>query len=286
VSWAPNDLVSDADLVAYESKVLTTFNVSDFAEKRRRAIEDWLAPILRGQSFDLARLKTRFEPDSVFGYTASAYSDKTAAAKDTTADDVNLAAIFATPGNDALYIGSTQPFRGLSVRLLDNVSAVTSVLTVNYWADGWTALPVTDGTAKTSGKTCSGGGSVTWATPSDWVPRTLNGSVALYWVRLSVSATPTSAKASQIGVIRRSALSAPLTFRTLLLIMREAPTGGNGPWAEKALWYESEADAALQRAIPLLGGEFDTDASDQVSSDEAVQTESEVAAAPFRLLRG
>ena len=70
--WAPTDLVSDADLTAYEAKVLTSFNVTDWAEKRRRALEDWLAPILRAQGFDLARLKTRFEPDSTLGYTASA----------------------------------------------------------------------------------------------------------------------------------------------------------------------------------------------------------------------
>jgi hypothetical protein len=285
MSWAPTDLVSDADLTAYEAKVLTSFNVTDWAEKRRRALEDWLAPILRAQGFDLARLKTRFEPDSTLGYTASAYSDQTGAAKDSTADDVNLAGIFATPANDALYIGSAQTFRGLSIRLLENVSAVASALTVKYWADAWQPMTVTDGTAKTSGKTFSGGGSVSWAAPSDWIPRKVNAIGPYYWVRVSVSATPTGAKAAQIGAIRRSVLSAPATLRTLLLIMREAPTGGPGPWADKADWYESEADAALQRAIPLLGGEFDTDASDQVSETEAAQTESEVSNAPFRLLR-
>jgi hypothetical protein len=108
MSWAPTDLVSDADLTAYESKILTSFNVSDWAEKRRRALEDWLAPILRGRGYDLARLRTRFEPEAVLGFTGAAYTDKTAAATDATTDDVDLAAVFATPGTDALYIGSTQ----------------------------------------------------------------------------------------------------------------------------------------------------------------------------------
>jgi hypothetical protein len=96
-------------------------------------------------------------------------------------------------------------------------------------------------------------------------------------VKVTISAVPTGATASQIGVIRRSALCAPATLRTLTLIMHEAPSGGPGPWADKAAWYETEADAALQRALPLLGGEFDTDASDQVSATEAAQTAAEVA---------
>ena len=162
----------------------------------------------------------------------------------------------------------------------DSVSAVASVLTVAYWNDGWTTLAIHNGTAKTTGKTFSGGGAVTWSLPADWVVRTLNSAGPYYWVKLTVSATPTSAKAGQIGCIRRSVLCAPAILRTLTLIMREAPTGGGGPWADKAIWYETEADAALQRALPLVGGEFDTDESDQVSDTEAAQTDAEVAT-PF-----
>lgn len=286
-SFYPNDLVSDADLTAYESKILASFNVSDWAEKRRRALEDWIAPILAAQGFDLFRLRTRFECDAVLGYTGAAYTDLTAAATDGTADDINLGSIFATPATDALYIGSSQMCKGLSFRLLEAVSAVASVLTVQYWADGWSNLTITDGTAKTTGKTFSGGGAVTWAVPTDWVPRQINDVGPCYWLKVTVSATPTAAKAGQIGVIRRSVLAPPAILRTLTLIFREAPTGAPGPWDEKASWYETEADAALQRALPLVGGEYDTDKSDQISAAEAAQTESEVAAsAPFRLERG
>ena len=286
MNWAPNDLVSDADLVAYEAKILTSFNVSTWESKRRCALEDWLAPILKTAGYDLARLRTRSAIDAVQGFTGSAYTDFTASASNSTVDDINLATVFATPASDALYIGATQPFRGLSVRLLEAVSAVASVLTVQYWADGWTSLTVTDGTAKTVGKTFSGGGAIIWGVPLDWVGRQINNVGPYYWVKLTVSAVPTSAKTGQIGVIHRSALCAPAALRTLTLIMREAPTGGPGPWKEKADWYETEADAALQRALPHVGGEFDTDSSDQISPTEANQTDSEVATnAPFRLER-
>jgi hypothetical protein len=170
--------------------------------------------------------------------------------------------------------------------MLDSVSAVASVLSVAYWNDTWTALTSRDGTAKTTGKTFSGGGAVTWTMPRTGSPRAVNSVGPLYWVKVTVSATPTGAKAEQIGVIRRSVLCAPATFRTLQLIMQEAPTAGRAVGREGD-WYESEADAALQRALPLLGGEFDTDASDQVSPTEAAQTD-EAKSRPrgFRLERG
>lgn len=277
MNWAPNDLVSDADLVAYETNILTAFAQTDWKDKRRRALEDWLAPILYGQGYTLDRLRTRAEPDAVYGYTGSAYTDYSSAATSQTADDINLATVFATPASDALYIGSTQPFRGLSFRLLESVSSVTGVLSVAYWADSWVTLQVADDTRKTAGKSLSGGGAVTWGIESDWTMRALNSSAQLYWVKVTLDATPTGAKAAQIGVLRASALRAPATLRTLTLIMWEAPTGGPGPWAEKAARYESEADAALQRALQMLGGEFDTDSSDQVSPTEAAQTSAEVA---------
>lgn len=287
MSWFPNDLVTDKDLLAYEQTILTQFNVTDWQEKRRKALEDWMGPILKSQGFDLERFRTRYEADSVQGYTASAYTDVTSAAKSGTGDDLNLAAIFTSVGVDALYIGSTAPFRGISVRMLAGVSIQPSILTVTYWNDGWTALGINDQTRKLQGRTFSGGGSVTWQTPADWVKRAVNGSLPYYFVKMTVSATPTAATAGQIGVIRRSNLCAPATLRTLMLVMLEAPSGGEGPWREKALRYESEADAALQRALQIIGGEFETDdpQTDQLSETEAAQTVSEVSHAPFRMER-
>lgn len=288
MSWAPNDLVTDADLVAYEANILTAFNQTDWADKRQLAIEHWLGPILRTRGFDLERLRTRYEPDVVRGYTAAAYTDLAGAAKSQTVDDLNMATVFATVANDALYIGSTQAFRGLSIRMEDAVSAIAAQLIVAHWADAWTALSINDGTRKVSGKSFSGGGAVTWRLPSNWVKRTVDSSDPLYFVKLTMSATPTSAKAGQIGVIRRSVFCAPLALRTLALVMREAPTGGEGPWDVKAGWYETEADASLQRALEICGGEFETDdpATDQISETEAAQTAAEVSRGSFRLERG
>lgn len=287
MSWFPNDLVTDQDLVAYESEVLTRFGQVSWETRRLKAIEDWLGPILRGQGYQIEHLRTRHEADQVWGFTGGAYSNLTGAAANTTADDLDLAAILATPATDAIFIGSTQQFRGLSVRMLETVSAQAGTLTVSYWNDAWTALTVTDGTEKTEGTPFSGGGSMTWRVPSDWVKRSVNDSDRLYWVRLQLSATPTPGTAGQIGVIRRSLLCAPVTFRTLTLIMREAPTGGTGPWTEKALWYETEADAALQRALPHLAGEFDTDGDDLINVDEEADNPSggPIGSAGYRLER-
>lgn len=288
MSWAPNDLVSDVDVAAYESTFLGQFGVTEWTEKRARALEDWLWPILRGRGFDPERFRTRFAPTQVWGYTGSAYTDYTSAASDQTADDVPLAAIFATPASDALYIGSLQPFRGLSVRMLDDVSATTSAASVSLWCDTWRGSAISDATQITSGKSFSGGGAITWTVPEAMVTREIY-SVRGYWARVMVSAALTAGTAAtQIGVIRRSVLCAPATFRTLALICREAPAAQDGPWLDKAVWYEQQAADALERAIAILGGEFDTVTEDDiVDSDEAAQTSAEVSGVSgFTLERG
>lgn len=287
MSWAPNDLVTDLDLKAYESTILSAFSVNDWNEKRQRALDDWIFPVLAARGFTPEKLRTRVEADQVWGFTGAAYTDVTGAAKDTTTDDLNLQTIFATVATDAIYLGSTRPFRGLSVRMLEQVSTVNTIATVSYWGDGWTQLTLTDGTQKTIGRSFSGGGAITWRVPSDWVPRVINTGSRYYYARLTVSVTPTNARAGQIGLIRRSALCAPATLRTLTLIMREAPAKGAGPWLQKATWYEDQASDALERALAVIGGEFETDdpATDLISPTEAAQTAAEAGGGPFRLER-
>jgi hypothetical protein len=287
MSWHPSDLVTDTDLLAYESGILTNFNVGTWQTKRAKALEDWLGPILRTQGYQIERLRTRYEADLVLGHTAAVYTDLTDKTRDNTADDLDLAAVFATVGTDALYFGSKQTFRGLSIRMADSVSAVTAKTTVSIWADNWKAQTLTDGTIVEAGKAYSGGGAITWAVPSTWVKRSINGSDPLYWAKVTISATPTAATAGQIGVIRRSVLCAPAALRTLTLIMREAPTGGSGPWIDKAAYYETEADAALQRALLICGGEFETDEppTDLISEEESEQTTAEAAGTGWRMER-
>lgn len=284
MSWHANDLVSDVDLASYERHILDGFGATEWKPRRTKALEDWLFPILQGRGFDPHRLRTRYEADAVYPYTAAAFADATSAAQDTAEGDVDLAAVFATAGSDALYIGSKKPFRGVFFRILDAVSSATGTITVSYWSGAWEPITIADATT-VNGKTLAAGGSVSWALPDDWQTRTLNSSSALYWVKVTVSATPTGATATQIGVIRASALRAPATFRTLQLIFQEAPTSSDGPWEAKAAFYRDEAEQALQRALPIIGGEFDSDQSDQVSEAESEQTAEQAGGGPFEFLR-
>ncbi|MGE0451787.1 MAG: hypothetical protein AB7Q29_19595 [Vicinamibacterales bacterium] len=285
MSFHPLDLVGDADLQAYERQILTQFGGPVFDDKRRKALEDWLFPILTSAGFDPYRLVTRAAVAQALGYTGSAYADVTAATQDGTEDDVDLAAVFATPATDALLIGSARPFVGLAVQMAEAVSAVASELGVAYWNGAWSGLPIADRTSR-GGAAFGGGGSVTWATPIDWQRRSLSGSPSRYWAKVTVSATPASAKAARISVIRASCLRAPATFRTLQLIFAEAPTVADGPWVEKAEFYKGEAEIALQRALQICGDEFDSDDSGQIDGDEATQTVEQVTGGGWSLERG
>ena len=289
MAWHPQDLVSDQDLLDYEQAILANFGQTSWLPRRTKVLEDWLLPILKANGFDPYRLRTRFEPEKVWGYTGSAYADLTTTAASTAEDDLNLGTVLATFASDAIYIGSIGPFRGVHWRMLDSVAAVAAIATVSYWNDGWMPVTLTDATQRSAGKSFSGGGSMTWPLLPDWSIRTLNSSDPLYWVKVTISATPTNAKVTQIGVIRRSALCAPATLRTLMQIFLEAPTGQQGPWKEKADRYEKEADAAMQRALVACAGEFDIDAptpSDLVSAAEAAQSVDVASSGGFRLERG
>ncbi len=282
MSWHPSDLVSDSDLLAYEGTILTTFNKADWQLRRLKVLEDWLWPQLRERGFAPERFRTRYLPDAVYTNTSSTFADATGAAQNATADDINLATVLAA-SSDYLAIGSVKPFRGLSVRMFDNVSSVTATLTVELWQDAWTSVSPFDDTQATTGKPFSRGGTISWAVPDDWVMRPLNSSDPLYWARLKLSSAPTGAKLSQVTCIRRSVLCGPATFRTLASIFREAPVSHKSPWLEKAAYYEQEAQQAMSRALNLVGGEFESASSgdDAIDETEEQQTTEEVAS-PFR----
>ena len=283
MSWSPNDLLTDQDLVAYEGQILTRFGVQNWEARRARVLEDWLWPQLRQAGFATERFRTRYTPDVVWGFTSSVYTDKTTDATSATVDDLNLATILAA-SSDALVIGSSQQFRGVSVRMHESVSSASSVLTVELWQDTWKSTQFTDGTQLTTGKPFSKGGALTWNLPADWVIRTLStNTTPYYYARIKASATPTSAKAGQVSVIRRSVLCAPLAYKVLSMIFREAPVNQDGPWADRATYYEQEASIAFQRALALVGGEFDADdpADDVLDADDQAQTR-EDAGSPMR----
>lgn len=286
MSWAPTDLLSDADLLAYDERILTQFGRVEWRVRRAKALEDWLWPSLRAAGFAPERFRTRYAATAVYGYTSSAYTDYTGAAADETTADVPLATILATT-NDALYVGSSQPFRGLSCRLTDAVNAVARTLTVSLWLDTWHAVVVADSTQATAGTTFSQGGTLGWVVPEGWVARTVNGTSA-YWAKVVASGALTAAtSANQISVIRRSLLCGPVTHRTLALIYRAAPLGQDGPWESLAAWHEEEATKAMERALPSIGGEFDTGTEDDVIDADEAQQSADVArgAAAFTLDR-
>lgn len=274
MSWAPNDLVTDVDLKAYEALILTQFNVNDWQTRRQKAIEDWLFPMLEGRGFTPARLRTRHTPVSALGYTSSAFSDKTTAA---TEDNGLVLSTILAASSDYLYVGFHEPFRGISVRMLDAVNAVSNSLTVQLWADGWTAPDGVVNDTKIGSACFAKGGAITWQMPDALVRRTLSTADAAYWARISLSAAPTANTAiGPISVIRRSRLCAAVAMRTLSLIFREAPTQQDGPWTDKADWYEKEAERAWLRVADQIGPEFDTDGDDTIGDTERGQTAEDV----------
>ena len=95
------------------------------------------------------------------------------------------------------------------------------------------------------------------------------------------TSTPAGAFAGQIGCIRGTALTGPVTLRTLGLIFREAQTLQGGPWEDKANAYLADAERALEGAMLLVSREFDTlTVDDQIDPSEAAQTTGEVTGQP------
>lgn len=283
MSWAPSDLVSDKDLLDYERTILTQFGQTGWEPRLRKALEDWLWPQLEGRGFPIDRFRTRYAPLAVVGNTSGTDTDRTATAAE---DNGLVLSTILAASSDALYVGHAAPFRGLSLRMTSTVNAVASALTVSAWTDRW--QPVTDLVpgVVAGGAPFSRGGSLVWTVPAGLVRRSVAGLGPAYWARLQLSAAPTAGTAiGPVSVIRRSRLCAAVTFRTLCLIFREAPVNQDGPWADKAAWYEREADIALARVIDQIGGEFDTDDDDTISPDESNQTVEQVTGGGWTLER-
>jgi hypothetical protein len=106
----------------------------------------------------------------------------------------------------------------------------------------------------------------------------------MYWVRLSLSGTPTGCTAGPLSVIRKSRLVAPATMRTLHLIFMNAPSGQDGPWERLADYWGNEAEKAWLRVAEHIGPEFDTDDDGAIDGDENTQTSASVAT-PWTLER-
>jgi hypothetical protein len=289
MSWAQLQMVSDGDIGAIEPQATEAgkpWGKAEWPTQRAEAKND-LAIWLERDHPDVPgvtdRVRDRYAPEIVLGYTGSAYTDLTSTASDDAAEDVALATILATFSTDRLYVGAPFAFSGLHISLLDSVSAATATLTVKYWGDAqWTDIHASDGTSP-GAVTLAQSGRVTWAQPKDWERRDLNSQgQEWYWVELSVSAAPTAGTAAtQILCLQPpKALNRCAVWLSLYHICNGIAMQAPEPerWIEKADKYLDMARTLYRETrVPL-----DLNLSGAISPDEA-QTE---ARGPVRFTRG
>jgi hypothetical protein len=197
-TWASARTEAKRDLKIWLERDFNAQSDSAFTDLSRRQFASIMLPAITDRILD------RWAPDWVFQLTDGTFTDRTTAARDDTENDLDIAAVFVTPGADRLYVGALWEFEGLMVKLLDAVNANASVLTVNYWSDSeWKSIVATDGTAA-AGKTFGQSGRLTWTLPTDWERRRWNGTAEeFYWIELVVSATLTpGTKSTQLLPVR------------------------------------------------------------------------------------
>ncbi len=134
------------------------------------------------------------EPTSLSEFGTQNISDEM---QDGDSEDFDINSFDTIANDNALYVGSPLPFRGVDIKL-NNKNDVASVLTVNYWDGGaWADTSNADGTDD-GGDTFKQDGSVTWAVPSGWKADSLQNigdttvreawsTVGLYWTRWEFS---------------------------------------------------------------------------------------------------
>lgn len=279
MNWAALTLVSDTEIGQMEPQAVapgSPWGETTWSNARTQAknlLRIWLERDHAGVVGVADRVRDRWAADVVFGYTGSAYTDKTTEATDDEAEDLALATIFTTANTDRLYVGARYAFDGLFLELLENVNASASVLTVNYWKGGagWTSLSATDGTA-VSGKTFAQSGRITWTQPSDWDRRDLNATgQEYYWAELVVSVAPDAGTAaSQMLPIRApDGLKRVCLLLSLYHILNGLAEGAADPeaWRTKATDYLEMAKELYQQ-VPAP---IDVNLSGAVTPSEAVE---------------
>jgi hypothetical protein len=298
MAWAGLTLVTDAELGALEPEATNGhWRSTTWPNQRAEAKRDlkiWLQndfqERLPAGTVVADRIVDAFATDKVWGYTGSAYNDRTTAASDDTESDVALATIFTTAATDRLYVGSLSSFDGIQVRMQGTLNAIASVLTVKYsGSNGWTSITHADGTAA-SGKAFAQSGRITWTQPSDWQRRTLdNSSDAYYWIELSVSVALTAGtSAGQILIIQApDGLKRVCALQTLGYIVKNlaAQAPSTDYWLHKArnqfkTGYMDEADKLYAEMRDKGGIPIDLD------NDGAIEPEETQVTSPIRIGRG
>jgi hypothetical protein len=268
----PFDIVTDLDLLAFDSRVLLDFGATSatLVEKRRAAVTGWLRGRLEQANLPPERHTLRRAPDSAYAYVGGGFVDQVAKFSGTT--EWSVSSLLANPAADALYVGRKEPFRGLYVGMTDHVNANSLTLKVAYWGGDWRTLSMAnsfvDGTQALEDVSLSRGGRLLWTLPEDWFARPVNEQVG-YWVRLQVTSPVTpSTTVGQLVPLARSRLTDATANYALHLIYREGIGTARGDWKDKAKLFGETAENMILSALQFCRDEFDFD-EDQVAEGAA-----------------
>ena len=290
MSWDSFVVVTDADLARFEPESTNpdepwgAATWDDQIEQAKRTLRVWIDSDYGDMLGASDRLRDRWAFSEAKTFIASAWQDVVTEASDATEEDIDLAATFATPGSDFIYLGAAYTFTGVYVDLLDSVNAAASVLTVAYWSENqWKTVPSqTDGTIASAGKTLGQSGRVTWGPIRDWERRSLNGSdEGIYWVRLSVSLAMAAGTSSShlVAIKHPEGLRTVASFLSLSYILRglALQTPDSEEWRTRADEYMEDAKVLYDRMKTSGGIPLDVNLSGAVEPSEIGSESSSVA---------
>jgi hypothetical protein len=275
-----DDLLSTLDVLAIDRQALDLYGAESQAsidDKRRIAVNDWLAGELTARGFDPSKHQSRRAPESAYLVSAASVGDITALISSRANSPVNLADLVQAPSTDAILLGLREPYRGIAVTMIGSVNASTlSAASLTYWTGGrWDAVDsLTDGTASTDppGASFAGGGVLRFDLPERWTPRPAVSpdQAWLYYTRIGLTAACSSlVQVSQLLPIPRSRLTTPAALYALHLLYLEAAAGGRANYEDRAEQFAKKAYTALERQGPFLAEEFDADETGSVEIGEA-----------------
>jgi hypothetical protein len=294
MGWAGLTLVSDTELGRLEPESTDSdapWGATTWSSQRTEAKEDLKIRIETDFGAGAPdKVLDKWPADYAFGYTSSAFSDITSAARDDNPADVDLAGIFATAATDRIYLGSTVEFDALHVNMTATRNATASVLTARYsgatvnGVTNFTSLSATDGTAA-AGATFAKSGRITWTVPSDWQRIRLNGTGdEYYWVELSISVVLTAGtSAAQLALVKaHSGLKRVTAYLALYHIYNGLAAGSPGEerWRLQAQKYLLMAND-LYTKLKAKGSIWL-----DLNNDDVVDTTERAVSVPHVLLRG
>lgn len=277
------DILTDLDVLAVDSEATTDFgdvsSLTRLSDKRRIAVDDWLAGKLQSAGLNPRLHSTRRTPKSLLYQVAgNSLLALDIASKGSTPWDASSIWASNSPTADYLYVGTDRHFRSLFLTMLDGVNANSlSIFTVEYWNGGrWAEVQsLVDATMSAATISLSGGGMVQFHQPDNWCPRPLatDGAVTgdwLYWARLGLNRRPTAGSMLyQVLPVTMSRMALPAAWQCLGMLYEEAYAGNRGQWAEKADRAFKRANDTFEMVRGLLSDEFDSDLSQSVDPGDA-----------------